>query len=60
MTNFYVDEGKLYTSEQVQRGLRDEVLEVAQAIYQENQGQKIALNVGFNKSHPIDTAKKRN
>jgi hypothetical protein len=53
ITNFFLEEGTLPTSEQVQRRARDEVLFKAQRIYEMKNGRKIKLGFGFNKAVPI-------
>jgi hypothetical protein len=53
ITNFFLEEGNLPESEQVQRKAREEVVSKAQRSYQMENGRKIELTFGFDKAHPI-------
>src|SRR5258708_5925101 len=53
ITNFFLEEGRLPESEQVQSKAREEVVSKAQRIYQTRNGKKIELTFGFDKANPI-------
>ncbi len=53
ITRFFIEEGGLSESEQVQRTARKKVVSEAQSIYQTSNGRKIELSFGFNKTKPI-------
>jgi len=53
LTNFYLDDGALPTSEQRQRELRDSVVSQSQKLYVLRTKKNIRLTVSFDKSHPI-------
>jgi len=53
ITNFFLEEGSLPESEQVQRKLREIVITTAQESYQSKNGKKFELSFGFNKANPI-------
>ena len=53
ITNFFLEEGSLLQSEQVQKRARDEVVSKAQRIYQARNNRRFRLIFGFAKSIPI-------
>ncbi len=53
ITNFFIEEGGLSESEQVQRKAREKVVFEAQSIYQTSNGRRTELTFGFNKAKPI-------
>jgi hypothetical protein len=53
ITNFYLEDGSLIESEQVQRSLRDSVVLRAQRIYREEGGRGFELWFGFDVRQPI-------
>jgi len=53
ITNFYLKDGSLIESEQIQQKFREYVVKKAQQIYQEKRKKKIEFHFGFNKNHPI-------
>ncbi|MGD1091349.1 MAG: hypothetical protein ABSB35_05065 [Bryobacteraceae bacterium] len=54
--NFYVTEGTLPNSEQVQRRFREAAVAKAQRVYQCSAGKNIRLAFGFDKRNPIQNA----
>ncbi len=57
ITNFFIEQGELSESEQVQRTARKKVVSEAQSIYQTSNGRKTVLSFGFNKAKPIRNQK---
>ncbi|MCH7501716.1 MAG: hypothetical protein IH886_17255 [Nitrospinae bacterium] len=53
MTNFYLEEGNLRESEQVQRSLRKSIVSNAQQLYLNNEGRNITITFSFDKTKPI-------
>jgi hypothetical protein len=53
MTNFYVEDGGVPGSEQVQRRLREKTVSNAQAIYQHSNSGTFKLRLGFDNANPI-------
>jgi len=53
MTNFFLEDGSLVESEQVQRTLRDSVVSNAQSIYRADHARRFELWFGFDKGQPI-------
>lgn len=58
ITNFFHEKGSILESEQVQRSLREKVVSEAQRIYQSENGKKIEISFGFDKTNPIQVRKK--
>ena len=58
ITRFFIEEGGLSESEQVQRKAREKVISEAQSIYQTSNGRRTELTFGFNKAKPIRDQKK--
>lgn len=54
ITNFYLAEGGLTSSEQVQSKWRRSVVSAAQRSYMQNDGKNVEFTFGFDKSHPIE------
>jgi hypothetical protein len=53
ITNFYVEDGSVPGSEEVQRRLREKTVSNAQAIYQRGNSGTFKLRLGFDSAHPI-------
>lgn len=58
MTNFFLEEGSLFESEQAQRKSRERIVSEAQQVYQGRNGRKIEITFGFDKSNPIRDQKR--
>lgn len=58
ITNFFLEDGRLPESEQIQRKTREDVVNKAQQIYQARNKRKIEFSFGFNKDQPIRDKKK--
>src|SRR5262245_32722690 len=58
ITNFFLEDGNLPESEQVQRKARERVVSEAQRIYQEENGKEIELTFGFTNAKAIRDQKK--
>lgn len=58
MTNFYLEEGSLSASEQVQRKLREKIVSDAQKLYQNDNERNFEITFGFDKANPIRDKKK--
>jgi hypothetical protein len=58
ITNFFIKEGSLSESEQVQSKLREKVVSEAQRIYQTENRKKIEISFGFGEVNPIREQKK--
>jgi hypothetical protein len=57
ITNFYLEDGTLPESEQVQRRRREEVVSKAQEIYMSGGGKRIEVWFSFDKTHPIQNSR---
>jgi hypothetical protein len=53
ITNFFLEEGNLPESEQVQRKAREKVISDAQRMYQASNRKKVEFTLGFDKTNPI-------
>jgi len=53
ITNFFIKEGSLLESEQIQRKLREKVVSKAQNIYKARNRKKIEISFGFDENNPI-------
>jgi len=58
ITRFFLEDGKLPASEQVQIKRRERVVLDAQQLYQEENGRSIIIIFGFNNLNPIRDEKK--
>jgi hypothetical protein len=58
ITNFFIEDGNLPASEQVQIKRRERVVLAAQQLYQEENGRSIIIIFGFNRLKPILDEKK--
>ncbi len=58
ITNFFLKNGSLLESEQVQSKLREKVVSEAQRIYQTENGKRIEISFGFDEANPIREQKK--
>ena len=57
-TNFYLEDGALPASEQVQRKLRNKVVSEAERIYSQSGDKAVPLSFSFDKTRPIRDRKK--
>jgi hypothetical protein len=57
LTNFYLEDGALPSSEQRQREQRDSVVSKSQELYSRRTKKNIQMTVSFDKSHPIQDDK---
>lgn len=53
ITNFFLEDGALPESEQVQRNAREAVVSIAQKLYLGNGGKRIKLSFSFDKENSI-------
>jgi hypothetical protein len=57
ITRFFLGDGSLEGSEQVQRDKRDKVVSLAREIYTRNKGKSFELSFSFNKASPINSVR---